>query len=425
MPSAGGVYSWASVTPGPRKGRLIGFLAGYTNAMGWVFALAGVAYLLSQIILQMYVIYHPTFVPQPWHSFVALVGLTWSAVAIMVFYNKILRHIATLGFWAVFLGGIVTTIVLAAMPKQHASHSFVWTDWQNDSGWVDGMAFLIGVVQGGYTIGTVDGATHIAEELPNPRRDLPKAIAAQMILGTFCAFIFMTALFYGISDFDAVLNSTFQFPLTEVYLQATNGSQGATFGLLFIILLCYASAFFGTFLTTSRCLWALARDKAIPFPKVFGYVDEKRSCPIPATILAGVFTTAFGAIGLGSPTALSDLAGSFTVLTSISYAIAILPHWLTGRKNVPKGPFWMGSWGPWVNGIAVISTLVFDTFFCFPYLLPVTAASMNYTSVILVGILAFAGVWWLVYASRHYEGPKIARMYNNNVLSNAKALSTI
>lgn len=40
------------------------------------------------------------------------------------------------------------------------------------------------MLNGAYTIGTPDAITHIAEELPNPKRDLPKAIAAQMVIGT-------------------------------------------------------------------------------------------------------------------------------------------------------------------------------------------------------------------------------------------------
>lgn len=42
------------------------------------------------------------------------------------------------------------------------------------------------MLNGAYTIGTPDAVTHIAEELPNPRRDLPKAVAVQMIIGTVC-----------------------------------------------------------------------------------------------------------------------------------------------------------------------------------------------------------------------------------------------
>lgn len=48
------------------------------------------------------------------------------------------------------------------------------------------MAFFTGMLNGAYTIGTPDAVTHIAEELPNPRRDLPKAVAVQMIIGTVC-----------------------------------------------------------------------------------------------------------------------------------------------------------------------------------------------------------------------------------------------
>lgn len=41
-------------------------------------------------------------------------------------------------------GGLTTIIVLAAMPKEHASNAFVWTDWVNATGWSSGTAFLTG-----------------------------------------------------------------------------------------------------------------------------------------------------------------------------------------------------------------------------------------------------------------------------------------
>jgi amino acid transporter len=94
------------------------------------------------------------------------------------------------GLFIVLVGGLVTIIVLAAMPKQHASNSFVWTAWDNQTGWSSGVAFLTGVLNGAFTIGTPDGITHMAEELPNPKRDLPKAIAFQLGLGVLSASLF-------------------------------------------------------------------------------------------------------------------------------------------------------------------------------------------------------------------------------------------
>jgi choline transport protein len=42
IPSAGGVYHWASITPGPRFGRVVGFFTGYLNFFGWIFDLASI-----------------------------------------------------------------------------------------------------------------------------------------------------------------------------------------------------------------------------------------------------------------------------------------------------------------------------------------------------------------------------------------------
>lgn len=76
------------------------------------------------------------------------------------------------------------------MPKVHASNSAVWGDFsQNNAvGWNNGVTFLTGVLNGAFTIGTPDAVTHMSEELPNPARDMPRAVAAQIILGTLSMF---------------------------------------------------------------------------------------------------------------------------------------------------------------------------------------------------------------------------------------------
>ncbi len=153
----------------------------------------------------MYSLYHPDYVVQPIHIFISLIGITWLCIAATVFLNRFLPALQKFGLFVVniaatdsaqrfllrlqvIVGGIVTIIVIAAMPKQHASNSFVWSDWNNTTGWGSGVAFLTGVLNGAFTIGTPDGVTHMAEELPNPRKDLPRAIAAQIILGTLSVF---------------------------------------------------------------------------------------------------------------------------------------------------------------------------------------------------------------------------------------------
>lgn len=365
VPSSGGVYHWASITAGPKWGRPVGFFAGSLNYFGWLFDLASIAYIMSELVVQMYFLYHPDLVIQQWNLFVGLVCIIVLCLAVTIFFNSSLAYLQHFGLFIVTVGGIITIIVLAGMPSSHASNRFVWTDFENDTGWSGGVAFLTGVLNGAFTIGTPDAVTHMAEELPNPKRDLPKAIFAQIGLGFLYAWCFAIALFYGVNDLSAVQNSNGSFPLAQAYVQAT-GSRAATFGLLFIIFLSLIPCLIGTFLTVGRTWWALARDNATPFSGFFSHVNERLSCPIEATLLTGILTIGLCAITLGSTTAFTDLAGSFVVLSSMSYAVTILPNIITRRKYMPVGPFTLGKLGYLINGLAVLFIILFDIFFCFP-----------------------------------------------------------
>ncbi|RMY45038.1 hypothetical protein D0864_15513, partial [Hortaea werneckii] len=69
MPSAGGVYHWATVTAG-RHGRWVGFFAGWWNFLAWIFGLASTVQILSTQLTSMYAVSHPGFVTERWHVFV-------------------------------------------------------------------------------------------------------------------------------------------------------------------------------------------------------------------------------------------------------------------------------------------------------------------------------------------------------------------
>ena len=128
-----------------------------------------------------------------------------------------------------------------------------------------------------------------------------------------------------------------------------------------------------------RSFWVLARDDATPFSKYFSQVNERLSCPIQATVLCAILCTAFGAIQLGTKAGFNALVGSFIILTTMSYLLAILPHLLSKRQNTPKGPFWMGDAGFVVNGIACVLIVFFNIFFCFPYAYPVAISVSEVT----------------------------------------------
>ncbi|KIK69263.1 hypothetical protein GYMLUDRAFT_67920 [Collybiopsis luxurians FD-317 M1] len=432
IPSAGGVYHWASVTAG-KHGRVVGFFTGFMNFYGWIFALSSIVFIPANVFVDMYALFHQdTYIRKTWHVYLAFVMINLACLLIVIFRNRWLPLIQRMGSIAVVVGGIATAIVslrmvfsklgshfihkvLAALPREHASASAVFVDWNNQTGWPSGVAFFTGMLNGAYTIGTPDAITHIAEELPNPRKDLPKAVAVQMIVGTLSSFIFAIAIMFAIHDLDAVLNTGTSFPLAEIYHQSTENTA-ATFVLLLLIILAQVGCLLGTYIVVGRCWWALARDNATPFAGFFSEVAIELSCPVNSTLLCFILTLGFGAIQLGSSTAFNDLVGSFVILTTTSYLLAILPHLLSrlsrGGPNIPEGPFWMGPvLGPTINALAVSFIVVTNIMYCFPYFLPVEDASeMNYNSVILVGLGMLTSAWWFLHGKEKYSGPIVPHL---------------
>lgn len=51
--------------------------------------------------------------------------------------------------------------------QPYASTSTIWSAWDNETGYSsDGFAFLLGMLNGAYSVGTPDVVTHLAEEVP-------------------------------------------------------------------------------------------------------------------------------------------------------------------------------------------------------------------------------------------------------------------
>lgn len=90
--------------------------------------------------------------------------------------------------------------------------------------------------------------------MPYPKRNLPKAMAAQLVTGFLATFFFYTALYYGITSLPDVINTNITaFPLGTIYLQAT-GSRAGTVCLLSVVCLAMWLTVAFLYVTTGRML---------------------------------------------------------------------------------------------------------------------------------------------------------------------------
>ena len=127
---------------------MIGFFTGSLNFFGWIFNLSSITYIMAQVLVSLYYVYHQDLEIQPWNIYIAFVLIIIVITSFNIVFNRLIPYLQNFGLFMVVVGGLVTIIVVAAMPQQHASTSSVWTDFtvNNVTGWPDGVAFLIGVL---------------------------------------------------------------------------------------------------------------------------------------------------------------------------------------------------------------------------------------------------------------------------------------
>lgn len=423
MPSASGVYHWASITAG-KYGRACGFFAGWWNCLAWVLGAASMSLIMSQQTVSMYALMHPDFVPSTWNTFVGMLICTWVCCCIVLFMNRFLPSIGNIGMFFILAGVFITIVVCAVMPYVngvgYGSDYAVWQEWTNATNYKQqGFVFVMGMLNGAYSVGTPDCSSHLAEEIPKPSRNIPKAMLAQMAVGFVTGLCYMIAVFYSIQDIDKAVNSSYNFPLAEIYHQAT-GTRGGALGLLIIAFIPTLITATGCYITAGRTLWTISRDRATPFPNWLGHINTTFHNPFNATVVCGVVVTILACIYLGSTTAFSAFVGCFVQLSSLSYFMAIFPHVLTRRASFVPGFFFMNnSIGYVVNILASIYIIAFCIIFCFPYALPAEAASMNYASLMTGGLSIFVAIWWFV-RQGSYEGPKNIPLTDKALMEDAQ-----
>lgn len=142
-----------------------------------------------------------------------------------------------------------------------------------------------------------------------------------------------------------------------------------------------------------------------PFAEQLGQISQTHRNPLKATLCVAVVNTLIGLTYLGSTTAFNAFATSVICLILLSYLAAILPHLISGRSGVRRGAFWMTGWvGTVVHSVSCAYIAVFVVIFCCPYSMPVTAQSMNYSSVIIGSIGLGITICWLWKRKRGYTG---------------------
>ncbi|KAK4556672.1 hypothetical protein LTR86_006243 [Recurvomyces mirabilis] len=292
-------------------------------------------------------------------------------------------------------------------PREPASR--VFTEFQDQNGWGSyGLATLVSVVGPSAALIGADAAVHLAEELKDAAYMLPRAMISSALINYATALTMIISLVSAIDPdmLEDILATTTGQPWVAVVRQVT-GSQAATIALT--VLMCFQFTFtsINQATTSSRQLWAFARDKGVPFHKFLSKVSPRDGVPHNAVFVTLGSTVVFSMIIIGSTIAFNIILSICNVALIVTYIVAIATLFakrLRGEK-LPVSRFNLGRAGIFVNAGALCWLLVLATFLFFPSVPNPTAQSMNWACLMFGVMVIFAFVWYVVRGRHEYDGP--------------------
>ena len=372
-------------------------------------ALTATAGLLgSQLIVGIIAMYNASYTPQAWHQFLIYLGYNLIAMVVNAFGNSLLPHINKVAIiWSISGFVIISITVLACGSPNYNSGDFVFREFINTTGWPDGLAWLLGLLQGGLGLTGFDATAHMVEEIPNAAIEAPKIMIYCVAIGLFTGFIFLMCLLLVAGNVNEVINSS-SGPIGQIIYTAT-GSKAGTVCLLMFPVVCLLFAGISIMTTSSRMTYAFARDGGLPFSRILSRVHKKLDVPLESLGFTVIVVVVFGCIFLGSSSAFNAIVSASVVALGLTYAIPVAINCLRGRKMLPPTrAFVLPEWFAWPANLLGIAYVILTTvLFVFPPALPVTGSSMNYCIVAFAIVLIISIIQWFVDGRKNYTGPQI------------------
>lgn len=331
---------------------------------------------------------------KPWHHFLVYVGVCINALVVNL--PKVMDW--SLSASLVFINGaalfVLITLPVRANPNQSATA--VCVSVANNSGWGSAaVVFFLNVLPGLASLGTCDAATHMSEELELPIRDVPWVMVGSALLSYLVVIPTMTIFLFCIVNPEAMFSPVGGQPLIQLVSDG-HASRMLTAIPSALIVVGFAIGSWEALISWSRLYWSFSRTNGFPFSNFTERTTD--GVPVNALILGTALTIVIGAIQLGSTTALNAVLGGASLCSGFSWIIVLsFRVWRGNDALDPQRWLNLGKWGRSLSGFAILWNMWMITWASFPLLLPVTLSSMNWSSLVTVGVVVISFVYYILF----------------------------
>ena len=349
---------------------------------------------------------YPNYEAQRWQGTLLL----YAVVLFAMFFNTYLgQHLpkveATVLIIHVvgFFGILITLTYLAP----HGDPHDVFVLYLSDGGYNKGTAFFVGLITTVFAFIGADGAIHMCEEIKNASTIVPYALLASIGINGTLGLAMLIAILFSIGDIKTALETPTTFPFMEIFLQAVRSTGGAT-AMSSVILMMMILATLAVLAAASRITWAFARDNGLPFSSYLARVEPRSKLPLYSIGTCVLITMLLGLINIGSSTAFNAVASLVIAGYLGSYILPItllLNNRIRNPSSISYGSFRLGWFGIPCNIFSLFWIAITMVFSFFPAVIPVTAATMNWSCLLWGGTMFVGVVFYFGYQRGRYNGP--------------------
>jgi choline transport protein len=192
-----------------------------------------------------------------------------------------------------------------------------------------------------------------AEEVKNASVVTPKTMFWAYMLNIPLAFAMLIVFLFGMTDVTTAVGEAFPFVWILSNSLSLAGAQAIT-AIMFILVFMIATSCFAS---TSRQLFAFARDDGMPFPGWMKKVNPRLNVAANSCMVTYGYTVVMSLIYIGSPIAFNAIISLAIVALMATYAISIgcvLWRRIVHPETLPP-VFWsLGKWGVAVNLLGLV-----------------------------------------------------------------------
>eukprot|EP00667_Euglena_gracilis_P005334 EG_transcript_5372 len=398
-PTMGALYFWAYRLGGREWGPFAAWTAGWCNLLGQIGGVASGGYSGAQVIGEIVTITSGTKLDKP-----ALLGIYAACLVVAGIVNTLsdtmLKGLCYISVVWHIVGVVVIIALMNCYAPTHQTVGWVLGNFNNDSGFSNFYAGLVGLLAAASTYTGYDTGAHVAEETCNSHNSTPLAMIGAVVNCLVLGLILIIGMNFAIQDVSALTDGNNAVGAASTLWVALMGVPLAVFCnvITFVAIECSNCA---NMTSAARMVYSFSRDGALPFSRYWYNVNRWSGSPVRAIAFSVIASFLVGVPSLANDTVLQALFSLTGTGLLASYITAIFLRITVSRHTFQPAEFNLGRWSIPCGVISVVWSLFMLVVLCLPAKNPIAADTLNYAPVMLGGTIIGSWIVW-IFSARHW-----------------------